>query len=250
MPKRTLAGVCGACVALTLAQTLALALTSTANATITTVYSSIPDGIAAFDQTVIGAGSVVLTDNWDEHFDIPDMRGGYDVSYTYGHSLRTMDERGAFPDLTGLVAYVPFFTSGYTILETRISSLEFNFNSKVNAFGLEIESWLPCCEAAGLYVSFDGGDPIRLALFDENNPRILTNDINESFVGVIDDGGQFSKVQIWGDSPTTSFYAGGTIRYALVEPPAVSPVPLPAGLWLLGSAVLGGGALSRLARKH
>jgi hypothetical protein len=226
-------------------------VSATAQATIATVFSAIPTGISSFDAQVVAAGGTVFTDSWNA-FTTPSDRGPYTVAANSG-TKTTLDDRGGYPDLTGYVAGIN--PDGVGVGGGIESGLTFTFDTPINSFGLEVGDWGTCCDPSGLYISFDDGAPILVGIYDGTNDVRLTDGRAEVFVAAFDDSSFFSKIQFWGDGYGEYLTAGGTIRFGAVQqggidnPPGPSPVPLPAAVWLLGSAVLGGGVAKRLRRK-
>ena len=102
------------------------------------------------------------------------------------------------------------------------------------------------------FVFYDGpsrldGAPILVGESKQPGDQYLTNGRPIVFVAAFDDSGGFTKVQFWGDGTGESLFAGGTVRYALLDPGTLpGGVPEPA-TWamMIGGFSLVGGALRR-----
>jgi hypothetical protein len=230
------------------------AFSSLSHATVAVVHDTLPTGISEFDAKVVAAGATVYTDTWDD-IRLPALRGGYDVEYSNGILERESDDLrtdARYMDLTGRVMLVqPIFLEN-TPESAKASGLTFTFAEPINAFGLEIAHWKLCCSPSGIYLSFDDGDPIRLALFDEPGAIDFADRPSTAvFAGAVSDFEQFSTVNFWGDGLSDLFYVGGTIRFGSFDgnDPTPSPVPLPASVWFLGTVVGGLAGLRKLRPK-
>lgn len=203
--------------------------------------NTIPLGTAAFDSTVTGAGGTVVTDSllslstgntW--------TRPGYTITSTDGSNRFIDTSYLASGNSIGINPSSPAAGSGLT----------FNFNSGVNAFGLEIGDWATCCYLpSSLYISFDGGATrlVASATSSSDNPGYVAGLGYQNFVGAIDTTNTFKTVTFYGDGFGEYLVAGGTIRYATLDigsVPDVPAVPEPesyamilAGLSLIGFIV-------------
>jgi hypothetical protein len=181
--------------------------------------NTIPLGTAAFDSTVTGAGGTLVKDpllslstgnTW--------ARPGYTITST-DLSNRYIDTTYlASGNSIGIDPYSPAAGSGLT----------FNFNSGVNAFGLEIGDWATCCYLpSSLYISFDGGATrlVASATSSSDNPGYVAGLGYQNFVGAIDTTNTFKTVTFYGDGFGEYLVAGGTIRYATLDIGSVPDVP-------------------------
>ena len=234
---------------------------STANATIVTVFDGITAGMNSFNSTVTGAGSTVNTDVWTTLGSGTSIdRGDYTITHNSGASM-TRRTRGA---LSGLAIRIDPTTSAPGGNNPRTDPMDYfgggitmTFDNAVNAVAFEVEDWATCCfePTTDLFISFDGGAPILVASAtqrsdgefpQQGNPSRL---IDEIMVAAFDDTGSFTSVSFWGNGLGEILYAGGQVRYALLDQGTLPPstVPLPAGGLLLMGAM---GALGIARRKR
>lgn len=200
--------------------------------------NTIPAGTAAFDTTVAGAGGAVVTDA------LSSLAIGNTWART-GYTITSTDGSNRFIDTTYLASGNSIGINPYS--PAAGSGLTFNFNSGVNAFGLEIGDWATCCYLpSSLYISFDGGATrlVASATSSADNPGNVAGLGYQNFVGAIDTTSTFNTVTFYGDGFGEYLVAGGTIRYATLDigsVPEIPAVPEPetyammlAGLGLIG----------------
>lgn len=229
---------------------VAMTIGTAANATIATVYDGVTAGVASFDATVTGAGATVTADIWSG------MTSG--VSIDRGDYTITQNDAGSgfvtsYGSLSGQVIGINPAGGGSNPrtdpLDYFNSGITFTFDSAVNAVGFEVGDWATCCHdpVTELFISFDGGAPITVGsantttdgLFpSQNNPL---NTVFEIFVAAFDDSGDFTTVSFWGNGIGEVLYAGGQLRYALLDQGSLPPsgVPAPAPLALMAIGLLG-----------
>jgi hypothetical protein len=191
-------------------------LATTANATIATVYDSNIAGATSFDNTVTSAGGVVSTQQ---------LNLGQSAYTDFTLSKNPVGDYGSI--VGSLTDIAP---SGSGPGEgARASGVTLNFNSAINSFGFNVGDWGTCCDPSALYIAFDGGPGIQVGLYDGTNDTALTNGNYEIFVAAFDDSSSFSQVTFWGDGFGEVLYAGGTVRYALIDQGSLpSGIPEPA----------------------
>jgi hypothetical protein len=213
----------------------ALGIVATASqATIATVFDAVPAGTAAFQQTVSATGATAHSDRLVGLSGGTSIsRGDYTISKPTGNALWTT----TYGNLTGDVVSIDPSGSGSDPLGYRASGIRFSFNTAVNAIGFEVGDWGTCCQPSALYISFDGGAPIRVGL-SEQYGDVFYNGLSEVFVAAFDDSGAFSTVDFWGDGVGEVLVAGGTIRYALLDEGSLE-VPEPGTAALVGLAGAG-----------
>ena len=212
----------------------AFAVCGAANATIATVYDSVPTGIANFNTTVTGAGGTALSQQLDFNDAIY-----ADFTISEAPSLGYGNLSGANVDIA------PFGSTRGINNDARPSGVTFTFNSAVNAFGLEVGDWGTCCDPSGLYIAFDNGPAIQVGLYDGTNNTALTDGAFEIFVAAFDDSSSFTSVTFWGDGYGEYLVAGGTVRYALIDrgslpPSGAIPEPTTWALMISGFGLAGG----------
>ncbi|MEM1379755.1 MAG: PEP-CTERM sorting domain-containing protein [Pseudomonadota bacterium] len=255
MKKLTLAGVAGA---------MALAVASSANATIVTVFDDVAGGRASFDSTVTGTGATVneltlagLASGMSVDagpFTITNNDGGTVFFSTYGTlsgQVVSIDPATVGDDFFGSgVRDEPedYFGSGFTL----------TFDDAVNSVGFEVGDWATCCTdpVTELYISFDGGTPILVASADDTSQGLFPSqdpgvgfDVFEIFVAAFDDTDSFTTVSFWGNGLGEVLVAGGNVRWALVDEDTLPEVPVPAAAFLFAPALAGFAMRSRAAKK-
>lgn len=220
------------------AATAVLMSAGTANATIATVFNDIPTGTTNFNNTVLGAGGT------------PDSEVLVLGSSVYTDFTISKSVTDSYGTMTGASVNINPSGSGSNPLNYIGSGVTFTFNSAVNSIGFEVGDWGTCCQPSALYISFDGGAPIKvgesLAYGD-----VFFGGRAEVFVGAFDDSGDFTSVTFWGDGVGEYLVAGGTLRYALLDqgslPPAV-PEPATWGMMIAGLGLVGASMRRRKAQ--
>ena len=124
------------------------------------------------------------------------------------------------------------------------SGITFTFDNAVNAVGFEVGDWATCCfdPLTELFISFDGGAPIKVASASSSADGLFPSQTNpgnvfEIFVAAFDDTGDFTEVSFWGNGIGEFLVAGGQVRYSLLDQgslPGGVPVPAPLALMALG----------------
>ena len=239
---------------------VALTSGSAANATILTVFDGIAAGVSNFDTKVTSAGGTVSVDVWSGLSNGSSfVRTDYTVTANDGGNLYVT----TYGDMSGQVTGInpggggsnprtdpmDYFGSGMTL----------TFNNPVNAVGFEVGDWATCCfnPTTDLFISFDGGTPIKVASADESSDGLFPSqedpqkNVWEIFVAAFDDSDEFTKVSFWGNGIGEYLVAGGQVRYALLEEGSLPPdsVPEPGIAALLGLGFLGYFGRGRKQRK-
>jgi hypothetical protein len=218
--------------------------TSAANATVATVFNSIPTGITSFNSTVTGAGGTVTVDTWSSlpWTSLSLTRPGYTVTKNDGSNLYGQGTYNGYGGGTSTGESVDISPAGTGPgLGAIGSGITFQFTNSVNSFGFEVGDWGTCCTPSALYISFDDGTPIKVGEATDTND-VSFDGTYEVFVAAFDDSGDFNKVQFWGDGFGEYLVAGGSIRYASIDQGSLPPtgnVPEPGSLALISLGLVG-----------
>jgi len=221
---------------------LAQGISFGANATIATVFNSIPDGVVDFNNTVSLAGGTALSETLQ-----------YGVTSYADFSVSKVPYSN-YGYMSGATMGIDPYGSGSDPMNYQASGVTFTFNTSINSFGLEVGDWGTCCQPSALYISFDGGSAIKVGQSDVYGDVFYDN-LAEVFVAAFDDSGSFSTISFWGDGVGEYLVAGGTIRYALLDEGTLPPtpgVPEPA-TWLMmimGFGLMGVASRRRLRDRH
>ena len=215
-----------------------------ANATIVTVFDSIPAGTASYNATVAGAGSTVKSLALPAGGGASIVTADFTMTRNNGGSIFT----GSYGTMSGPVVDIDPSGVG-RVLGGKGSGVTFTFNSPVNSIGFEVGDWSTCCAPSGLYISFDGGAPITVGDYLGGPTEGVSSfgGVYEVFVAAFDDTSNFSTVQFWGDGYGEVLVIGGKVSYALLGQGSLPPtgVPEPTSLALAGLALAGAAAARR-----
>lgn len=188
-------------------------------------FDTIPDGRAYFDSRVNGANGTLYTQV------LSGLVGGTntwvqpDFTITSTNSANRSVSTTDLNNFGGALMGTPGGDAiSMTADGTTGSGLTFTFTNSINGFGLDLEDWATCCHPSGLYISFDGGNPILVGSANSrnDNPGYAAGQGDTTFIGAIDDAGTFSIVTFYGLAAGDVLNAGGIIRYALVPLGSIS----------------------------
>jgi hypothetical protein len=214
-----------------------------AQATVVTVFDDFDGGIANFNSTVTTAGATVSTINL--------VAGGSGNPLDLGDVAITRNNGGTvnIGSPYQLFNSAPTrFTSGGVIninpsgasrgIGAKGSGITFTFAAGVNAFGFEVGDWATCCQPSDLYIQFGANTPILVGASTVFGDQFLTNGGAGVFVAAFDDTDTFTTVSFWGDGFGEFLVAGGTLRYATLDPGTLPGIPEPAS-WAMMIAGFG-----------
>lgn len=229
-----------------------LLLTATATqATIITVFDGVAAGETNFENAVAGAGGTSVVSLWENSISgsIYDF-GDYTLQNVDGAFISSSSSNNTSGNYMVSIDPIGSSGNGRTAAEDYINGgIKLVFDDPINAIGFEVEDWATCCfdPTTDLYISFDGGAPILVASGINNSDGLFPSksDVNTSvyeiFVAAFDDSGSFTEVVFWGNGSGEILYAGGQVRYALLDQGSLPPneVSEPSGIALLSLFLMG-----------
>jgi len=116
-------------------------------------------------------------------------RGAYAVTRTNGGTIFLID----YGEMSGRV--ISIGPTSRDLALAPLGGLTLTFDNPINAIGFEIGDWATCCFPSALYISFDGGAPIQVAVANTSSQGLFPGRLNpnslvyEIFVAAFDDSG-------------------------------------------------------------